>query len=67
MKSTKDNRTIAELLRDLSDLQRVLYGEREKMRKRTPGKYADATVYIVRRHRVRAHYRQHHIAVRLSR
>lgn len=64
-KSTTDNRTIAELLRDLTDLNDLLYGHRQRLRQRAPGKYPDATVYKVRRHRVKAHWRAGHVAVRL--
>lgn len=60
-----DNRTTTELLRDLDELQRVLYGKRAAIKRRAPGKYHDATVYVVRRHRVSAHWRQKYVAVRL--
>lgn len=66
MKPKTDNRTTAELLRDLDDLQRVLYGTRQRLRRRPPGKYRDGTVYVVRSTKVRAHVRRGYTAVRLA-
>lgn len=60
-----DNRTTTELLRDLRALEAALYGKRAAIKQRGAGKYHDATVYVVRRHRVSAHWRQKHVAVRL--
>jgi len=66
MKPKAGNRTVAELLRDLDDLQRVPYSTRQRLRRRAPGKYADGTVYTVRETRVRAHIRRGYTAVRLT-
>lgn len=67
MKPKSDTRTLAELLRDLADLQRVLYGSRLRLRRQGLGRHAEGTVYAVRATKVRAHVRRAYVAVRLTR